>query len=136
MSEIIRRAFMHADEALTASALERAKAENAAHALEGAQSAEMRASAERVAYHERVVSEQSAMVEAVGAQLAKVAEGDLTARVEAALDGSYGKLKADLNAVMACARARATSTKPRRNSHNARSSRPPAWKRRPPRSSR
>jgi len=41
------------------------------------------------------------MADAIGAELARVADGDLTARVEADLTGAYARLKSDLNRALA-----------------------------------
>jgi methyl-accepting chemotaxis protein len=64
--------------------------------ITAAEQAQIAAEAER----RRDEAAQRQLVTALGAALARVSKGDLTARVEVALDGAYGEIRDDFNAAV------------------------------------
>jgi methyl-accepting chemotaxis protein len=101
MGEVIRRAFVASDAALDRAAEARAAAEAATQEAERLRGAEHASAGAREAQQAATLAEQSRMADVIGAELARLAEGDLTARVGGALSGAYLRLKDDLNGAMA-----------------------------------
>ncbi len=97
MGGVIRKAFVASEAALAAAATAQAKAETATREAEALRASERIGASDRDAEQRRALAEQLTMADAIGAELARVADGDLSARVQADLTGSYARLKTDLN---------------------------------------
>jgi methyl-accepting chemotaxis protein len=100
MSEMLQRAFRNVGQSLNDAERAQAKAEAATGEVVAAQDAERKSVAERKDYQERVTAQQDAMVGALAGKLARIASGDLTARVEENFAGEFQKIKADFNAAI------------------------------------
>jgi methyl-accepting chemotaxis protein len=100
MSEMLQRAFLRAGRSLNDAEQARAAAEAATGEVVAAQGAERKSIAERKEYLERVTADQGAMVGALADKLARIASGDLTARLEENFAGEFKKIKADFNAAI------------------------------------
>jgi methyl-accepting chemotaxis protein len=101
MGDVIRKAFLASEAALAAAASAQAKAETATREAERLGALERAGASDREAEQRGALAGQIAMADAIGAELARVAEGDLTARVKADLTGAYARLKSDLNKALA-----------------------------------
>jgi methyl-accepting chemotaxis protein len=101
MGEVIRKAFIGSEAALATAAEAQSRAETATREAESLRASERVGASDREADQRGALAEQVAMADAIGAELARVADGDLTARVEADLTGAYARLKTDLNKALA-----------------------------------
>jgi methyl-accepting chemotaxis protein len=100
MMPLIHRAFVNfAIESERAAAAGKA-AEDASRQVASGKEAELRAAEERQALQAAVAEQQSAMAAILGDRLARVAHGDLTARVTESLEGQYAEMKADFNSAI------------------------------------
>src|ERR1700678_930793 len=100
MSEMLQRAFRNVGQSLNDAERAQAKAEAATGEVVAAQDAERKSVAERKDYQERVTAQQDAMVGALAGKLARIANGDLTTRVDENFAGEFQKIKADFNAAI------------------------------------
>ncbi len=100
MGEVIRRALLKSETALDEAARAQAQVEGAMRDVEALRTTEGRGAADRDAQQRHVLAEQTAMADVLGAELARVAEGDLTARVHARFGGAYARLQSDLNGAL------------------------------------
>ncbi len=78
-----------------------ATAERATTDARRSQAAQAEADAAHAAERQQVQIEQDKVVEALAAGLSRLASGDLTARIDAVMEGRYLKVKEDFNAALA-----------------------------------
>ena len=97
MSVMLSSAFQREEAEAEAANAARAAAETANKQLATTQASERQAHVESQAYQERIVAEQNAMVELLSVKLKRIAEGDLTARIDEAVDGQFAKVKSHFN---------------------------------------
>jgi methyl-accepting chemotaxis protein len=100
LGEVIRRAFLDSETALAAAAQSQLRAEGAMREIEGLRAADRRGAEDRQAEQDRMLADQARMGDLLGAELARVAEGDLTARIVGEMSGAYNRLQSDLNGAL------------------------------------
>ena len=100
LGELIRRAFLNSEAALDAAAQSQLRTEGAMREAEDLRAADRRSAEARQGEQVRMLAEQSRMEDLLGAELARVAGGDLTARIVGQMSGAYGRLQADLNGAL------------------------------------
>jgi methyl-accepting chemotaxis protein len=100
LGELIRRAFLNSETALDAAAQSQLRAEGAMREIEGLRAADRRSAENRQAEQVGMLAEQSRMGDLLGAELARVADGDLTARIVGEMSGAYARLQSDLNGAL------------------------------------
>ena len=101
MTEMMQRAFTRAGEALHAAEAAQAAAEAATGELQETRQSERENSSRQELYRASVASQQNATVRALADRLARIADGDLTARIGEDFDGEFRAIKADFNAAIA-----------------------------------
>jgi methyl-accepting chemotaxis protein len=101
LGEWIRRAFESAEAALAQAAQAQHRAESATREAQALRVADGESAHVRQRAQTQELETQSGMIAMIGERLARVAEGDLTARVEGRLDGPYARLQGDLNGALA-----------------------------------
>jgi methyl-accepting chemotaxis protein len=100
MSEMLQGAFRRAGRALQAAKEAQAAAESTNLELQATQAAERASVASQEIYRETVATQQSAMVGVLADRLAKIANGDLTARIVEDFGGEFEEIKKDFNAAV------------------------------------
>ena len=100
LSTMVLNAFDHATKARETAERTKSAAESAAAEARRAQANEQRANEAHQAEQASVAAQQSATVAVFADKLARLAGGDLTARVDEALDGQFAAMKTDFNAAI------------------------------------
>ena len=100
MTLMILRVFATASTAQQVADGARVAAETAAEQAQAAQVNERKQAEQRSALQDEVAAQQGATVAIFADKLARLADGDLTARVEERLDGQFSVMKTDFNAAI------------------------------------
>jgi methyl-accepting chemotaxis protein len=100
MSEMLQAAFRRAGRALQDAKEAQAAAESTNLELQATQAAERDSVVRQEKYRETVATQQSAMVAVLADKLAKIANGDLTARIVEDFGGEFEQIKKDFNAAV------------------------------------
>ncbi|MGO9742915.1 MAG: methyl-accepting chemotaxis protein [Roseiarcus sp.] len=100
MSVIVQRAAKSSDDERLAAEAAKAEAEAAAAKAQAASANERREVDERQALQAKLAAEQGATVAVFAAKLAKLAEGDLTVRIDESLEGQFAEIKAHFNSAI------------------------------------